>query len=68
MMPPATLTWESNRQLYLKRSLIKLVGSEFFIHAQNGELVLLAAQKGFKLKEEIDIFVEAVKKAKTMLS
>lgn len=35
-----------------------MVGSEFFIHAQSGELLLLAAQKGFKLKEEIDIFTD----------
>ncbi|HLO98209.1 MAG TPA: hypothetical protein VK171_06415 [Fimbriimonas sp.] len=38
--------------------MIKLVGSEFFIHATNGQLLLLAAQKGFKLKEEIDIFTD----------
>lgn len=57
-MPPATLTWESHRQLYLKRSLIKLIGKEFYIHATNGELVLLAVQKGFKLKEEIDIYTD----------
>jgi uncharacterized protein YxjI len=47
-----------SRNYYLKRSLIKLVGSEFFIYDQAGNLVLLAHQKGFKLKEEINIYTD----------
>lgn len=43
-------------KLYLKRKLMKLVGSQFHIHEPgNGQEVMLANKKGFKLKEDIRI-------------
>lgn len=42
--------------LYLKRSLLKLIGAQFHIHAAGTQQELyLAIQKGFKLKEDIRI-------------
>jgi hypothetical protein len=51
----------NGRNFYLKRSLLKVVGSEFYIYDQAGGLVALAHQKGFKLKEEINIFADKEK-------
>ncbi len=45
-------------RLYLKRKLMKLVGKTFLIHEPgHGQEVMVANQKGFKLKEDIRITV-----------
>jgi hypothetical protein len=49
------------RNYVLKRSMIKLVGAEFFVYDTNGVLLLLAHKKGFKLKEEINIYTDQAK-------
>lgn len=46
---------------YLKRSLVKLVGAEFFIYDQPESLRFLAHMKGFKLKAEITIYTDQAK-------
>lgn len=49
---------ELNR-LYLKRRLLKLIGATFHIHEPgNGQEVMVANKKGFKLKEDIRISVQ----------
>lgn len=47
-----------SNHLYLKRALLKMVGAKFHIHdAASGQEVMVAEQKGFKLKEDIRISV-----------
>ena len=46
-------------KLYLKRKLLKLIGATFHIHEPgNGQEVMVANKKGFKLKEDIRISVQ----------
>jgi hypothetical protein len=46
---------------YLKRSLLKLVGAEFFIYDGPDHLAYLAHKKGFKWKAEIDVYPDQTK-------
>ncbi len=46
----------SGTKFLFKRQILKLVGAAFFVHDQNGAVVLYADQKAFKLKEDIRVY------------
>lgn len=46
----------SGTRFLIKRQILKLVGASFFVHDQNGAVVLYADQKAFKWKEDIRIY------------
>jgi len=41
---------------HLKRQVFKLVGSNFWVHDQGGNVVMFVHQKGFKLKEDLRVY------------
>lgn len=45
----------------LTRKMFKLVGADFSIHDENGNLVLFSHQQGFKLKEDIRVYSDEAK-------
>ena len=49
-------------QFLFKRQILKLVGAAFFVHDQNGAVVLYADQKAFKIKEDIRVYSSEDKK------
>lgn len=51
----------TQRQFVLKRSLLKLIGAEYFVHDTAGNVLFVAHQKGFKLKMEIDVYGDQAK-------
>jgi hypothetical protein len=58
----------SGNKFILKRSILKLVGGEYFIYDGSAAgLLLYAHQKGFKLKEEITIYGDASKSEPLMM-
>jgi len=40
----------------VRRKVLKLIGADFYVDDANGQLILFANQKGFKLKEDIRLF------------
>ncbi|HSI72360.1 MAG TPA: hypothetical protein VK934_04225 [Fimbriimonas sp.] len=57
-LPPAVYPRDglSFNQYTIKRHLMKMVGARFSIYGPGESLVLVADQKGFKLREEIRVF------------
>lgn len=46
----------SHNNYVVSRKLMKLIGGTFFVHDPNGQLVLYASLKAFKLKEDITLY------------
>lgn len=46
----------SHRSYVISRKVLKLIGGTFFVHDPNGNLVLYASLKAFKLKEDITLY------------
>jgi hypothetical protein len=46
----------SHNHYVVSRKLMKLIGGTFFVHDPNGQLVLYANLKAFKLKEDIRLY------------
>jgi uncharacterized protein YxjI len=46
----------SHSRYVVSRKLLKLIGAAFYVHDPNGQLILYANQKAFKLKEDIRLY------------